>query len=58
MPQATDYRKRAQECMEIAQTVTTSAQRAMLLQIAETWLCLAGDDEPIAISRSAVPKAS
>ena len=34
----TDYRKRAEECVEIAQTARTSAQRTMLLHIAETWL--------------------
>jgi|KBSMisStaDraftv2_1062788.scaffolds.fasta_scaffold1447658_1 hypothetical protein len=45
MPMATDYRKRAQECMEIAQTVRTSTQRTMLLHIAETWLRLANDAE-------------
>jgi hypothetical protein len=32
----TDYRKRAEECIEIAQTARTPAQRTMLLHIAET----------------------
>ena len=41
----TDYRKRAQECVEIAQTARTPAQRTMLLHIAETWLNLARDAE-------------
>jgi hypothetical protein len=41
----TDYRKRAEECIEIAQTARTSAQRTMLLHIAETWLNLARDAE-------------
>jgi hypothetical protein len=41
----TDYRKRAEECLEIAQTVRTSAQRTMLLHIAETWMNLARDAE-------------
>jgi hypothetical protein len=41
----TDYRKRAEECVEIAQTARTSAQRTMLLHIAETWLNLARDAE-------------
>ena len=45
MPMATDYRKRAEECMEIAQTARTPAQRTMLLHIAETWLRLANDAE-------------
>ena len=41
----TDYRKRAEECVEIAQTARTSAQRTMLLHIAETWMNLAKDAE-------------
>ena len=36
-----DYRKRAEECIEIAQTARTPAQRTMLLHIAETWMNLA-----------------
>jgi len=39
----TDYCKRAQECIEIAQTARTPAQRTMLLHIAETWMNLARD---------------
>lgn len=41
----TDYRKRAEECVEIAQTARTSSQRTMLLHIAETWMNLARDAE-------------
>jgi hypothetical protein len=41
----TDYRKRASECVEIAQTARTPAQRTMLLHIAETWTNLARDAE-------------
>jgi hypothetical protein len=41
----TDYRKRAEECIEIAQTARTSSQRTMLLHIAETWMNLARDAE-------------
>jgi hypothetical protein len=41
----TDYRKRADECVEIAQTARTPAQRTMLLHIAETWMNLARDAE-------------
>ena len=41
----TDYRKRAEECVEIAQTARTPAQRTMLLHIAETWMNLARDAE-------------
>ena len=43
MRQAAEYRKRAEECVEIAQTVRSPAQRTMLLHIAETWLRLADD---------------
>ena len=39
----TDYRKRAEECIEIAQSARTPAQRTMLLHIAETWMNLARD---------------
>jgi hypothetical protein len=40
-----EYRKRAEECLAIAQTARTSAQRTMLLHIAETWMNLAKDAE-------------
>jgi hypothetical protein len=38
---SSDYRKRAEECVELAQTARTPQQRTMLLHIAETWLRLA-----------------
>ena len=41
----TDYRKRAEECLDIAQAARTPAQRTMLLHIAETWMNLAKDAE-------------
>jgi hypothetical protein len=41
MPKANDYRKRAEECVQLAQIVRTSEQRTMILHIAETWLRLA-----------------
>jgi hypothetical protein len=43
MPQGRDYRKRAEECVELAQHARTPQQRTMLLHIAETWLRLAED---------------
>ena len=46
----TDYRKRAEECIEIAQTARTPAQRTMLLHIAETWMNLARDAEGNSLS--------
>lgn len=45
MGQASDYRKHADECRQIAQNARTSAQRTMLLHIAETWMRLAEDVE-------------
>ena len=45
--QPADYRKRAKECVEIAQTAMTPAQRTMLLHIADTWLRLAKDAEEV-----------
>ena len=38
-----DFRKRADECVELAQSARTPEQRTMLLHIAETWLRLAED---------------
>jgi hypothetical protein len=45
MAQAADYRKRAEECIEIARTARTPSQRTMLLHIADTWERLARDVE-------------
>ena len=38
-----EFRRRAQECMELAQTARTSEQRVMLQHIASTWVRLADD---------------
>ena len=46
----TDYRKRAEECLAIARTACTPAQRTMLLHIAETWMNLAQDAEGNSVS--------
>lgn len=43
MAHSNDYRKRAEECVQLAQTARTPQQRTMLLHIAETWLRLAED---------------
>ena len=45
MSQERDYRKHAEECTVLAQTARTSAQRTMLLHIADTWMRLARDAE-------------
>jgi len=42
MAQASDYRKHADECTELAQTARTPSQRTMLLHIADTWLLASG----------------
>jgi hypothetical protein len=39
-----EFRKRAEECVKLAQTVRTRQERTMLLHIAETWLRLADDE--------------
>ena len=57
MTMATDYRKRAEECVEIAQTARTPAQRTMLLHIAETWLNLARDAEGHSLRQAAGPNS-
>ena len=52
--QTTDYRKRAEECVQLAQTVRTPEQRTMLLHIAETWLRLADERWPRRDARVAI----
>ena len=56
----TNYRKRAEECLEIAQTARTPAQRTMLLHIAETWLNLAREAEgnSSGVAQHGAPQAS
>jgi hypothetical protein len=43
MQTESDYRMRAEECVQLAQNVRIPEQRTMLLHIAETWLRLADD---------------
>lgn len=49
---AADCRKRAEECVELAQTARTPQQRTMLLHIAETWLRLAEREMTLVSARS------
>jgi hypothetical protein len=56
MAQAADYRKRAEECVEIARTARTPAQRTMLMHIADTWERLARDVEDHALPLTPVRK--
>jgi hypothetical protein len=53
MSRATDYRKWAEECRGLARTARTSAQRTMLLHIADTWLRLANNADEDAQSDGA-----
>jgi hypothetical protein len=57
MAQASDYRKRSDECVTIARTARTMAQRTMLLHIADTWLRLAKDAEETASPAAADGKS-
>ena len=51
MGRAEDYRRYAAECLRIAQTILSPAEKNMLLQMAETWRQLASQIE----SRSPAP---
>jgi hypothetical protein len=50
------YRQRAQECLDLARTLTFGTERQVLIDMAQTWLELAEEQEaecpPVAISRS------
>ena len=48
MNRAADYRKWADECIRLAQTARTPAQRTMLLHIADTWNRLAAEADDVA----------
>ena len=50
-----DFRKRAAECAQLAQTARTPQQRTMLLHIAETWLRLADDERFTFAENGAMP---
>jgi hypothetical protein len=54
MAHSNEYRKRAEECVQLAQTARTPQQRTMLLHIAETWLRLAEDSVSMAGFRAMV----
>ena len=43
MANQAEFRKRAEECVALANTARTQSERTMLLHIAETWLRLAED---------------
>jgi hypothetical protein len=41
------YRQRAQECLNLARTLTVGTQRQVLIDMAQTWLELAEEQEAI-----------
>jgi hypothetical protein len=41
MPQTDNYRRFAQECLEISKTVQDERSRAVLIQMAQVWFRLA-----------------
>ena len=57
MAQTNNYRKRAEECVQLAQTARTPQQRTMPLHIAETWLRLAEDAVSVASMANSVSAA-
>jgi hypothetical protein len=59
MSRSSEYRKRAEECVQLAQGARTPQQRTMLLHIAETWLRLDQDAMQISATREpAKPSAA
>jgi hypothetical protein len=42
---AEDYRLLAQECLEIARTIASASERTVLIDIAQSWLELAEQQE-------------
>jgi hypothetical protein len=58
---ASEYQKRAQECLDLSQSVAPKV-RATLLQIAKAWLLLADDaltrEEPLDVDQNAPSTAT
>jgi len=57
---AKEYRQRAQACLEIARTLAPGQKRAMLTDMAQTWLQLAegleAADQPVMQQQQIQPK--
>ena len=45
MYQAEEYRRRAQECLDLARKISLEKDRAVVLDIAQSWLRLAEQQE-------------
>ena len=43
---AEEYRRRAQECFDLARTISLQTERAILMDIAQTYLRLAEEQDP------------
>jgi hypothetical protein len=44
---AEEYRRRAQECLDVAREISLERDRAIVLDIAQTWLRLAAQQETL-----------
>jgi hypothetical protein len=42
---AEDYRRRAQECLDLARAISLERERAVLIDMAQNWLRLAKDQD-------------
>jgi hypothetical protein len=42
---AEEYRQHAQECVDAAQKIQSAEERAILLHIAQRWICLAEKED-------------
>ena len=50
MEKAQDYRRYAAECLRLAQTISSPAEKNTLLQMAETWRRVASQRESRSLS--------
>lgn len=53
---AEEYRRRAQECLDIARTLPPGPTRAILIDVSQTWLRLA-EEQDAAVPPDAVEQA-
>jgi hypothetical protein len=44
---AEEYRRRAQECLDLAREISLESERAVVLNMAQTWLRLAEQQETL-----------
>jgi hypothetical protein len=55
-----EYRRKAQECLELARKISLERERAIVLEVAQSWLRLAEQQEnaPAPIDRAATAAAA